>query len=71
MQMERSIGERPANYETTRKETNIYEQKPVNMISMILKRLRLRSELKNEKKRRKVAEKNKLLKKRERLRKLK
>ena len=31
MQMERSIGERPANYETTRKETNIYEQKPVNI----------------------------------------
>ena len=30
MQMERSIGESPANYETTRKETNIYEQKPVN-----------------------------------------
>ena len=31
MQMERSIGERPANYKTTRKETNIYEQKPVNI----------------------------------------
>ena len=31
MQMERSIGESPANYETTRKETNIYEQKPVNI----------------------------------------
>ena len=29
MQMERSIGKNPANYETIRKETNIQEQKPV------------------------------------------
>ena len=29
--MEWSIGKNPANYETIRKETNIYEQKPVNI----------------------------------------
>ena len=29
--MEQSIGKNPANYETIRKETNIYEQKPVNI----------------------------------------
>ena len=30
-QLEKSMGENPANYETIRKETNIYEQKPVNI----------------------------------------
>ena len=29
--MEWSIGKNPANFETIRKETNIYEQKPVNI----------------------------------------
>ena len=30
-QLEKSMGKNPANYETIRKETNIYEQKPVNI----------------------------------------
>ena len=30
-QLKSSMGKNPANYETIRKETNIYEQKPVNI----------------------------------------
>ena len=72
MQMERSIGERPANYETTRKETNIYEQKPVNIDDFNdSEEAEVKERVEKRKKRCKVAEKNKLLKKRERLRKLK
>ena len=72
MQMERSIGERPANYETTRKETNIYAQKPVNIDDFNdSEEAEVKEGVEKRKKGRKVAEKNKLLKKRERLRKLK
>ena len=59
------MGKNPDNYESIRNETNIYEQKPINIDDFneakeaeIKKRVEKRKQ-----KRREVAEKNKLLKK--------
>ena len=59
------MGKNPANYESIRNETNIYEQKPINIDDFneakeaeIKKRVEKRKQ-----KRREVAEKNKLFKK--------
>ena len=64
-QLESSMGKNPANYETIRKETNIYEQKPVHIDdfnkfeeAQVKQRVEKRKE-----KRHVIAEKNKLLKK--------
>ena len=64
-QIESSMGKNPDNYESIRNETNIYEQKPINIDDFneakeaeIKKRVEKRKQ-----KRREVAEKNKLLKK--------
>ena len=64
-QLERSMGKKSANYETIRKKTNIYEQKPVNIDDFNESEeaeLKQRVERRKEK-RRAVAEKNKLLRK--------
>ena len=60
-----SLGKNPENYESMRKEWNIYEQKPINVDEFndveeneVSERVKKRKE-----KRREVAEKNKLLKK--------
>ena len=60
-----SLGKNPENYESMRKEWNIYEQKPINVDEFndveeneVSERIKKRKE-----KRREVAEKNKLLKK--------
>ena len=59
------MGKNPENYENIREETNIYEQKPVNIDDfneVEEKEVKERVE-KRRQKRREVAEKNKLLKK--------
>ena len=64
-QLESSLGKNPENYENIRKETNIYEQKPVTIDDfneVEEKEVKERVE-KLRQKRRGVAEKNKLLKK--------
>ena len=64
-QLESSLGKNPENYENIRKETNIYEQKPVTIAGFNKveeKEVKERVE-KRRQKRREVAEKNKLLKK--------
>ena len=70
--MEQYIGKNPANYETIWKETNIFEQKSVNIDNFNdSEEAEVKERIEKQKKRRKVAEKNKLLKKRERQRKIK
>ena len=66
--MELSIGKNHANYETIRKETNIFEQKPINIDDFndseeadVKERIEKRKK-KKKKERREVAGKNKLLK---------
>ena len=68
IKMERSIGKNPANFETIRKETNIYEQKPVNIDNFNDSEeaeVKERVDKRKKKKRHEVVEKNKLLKKKE------
>ena len=65
---ETSLGKNPENYETMRNETNIYQQKPININEFYHveeSEVRARVEKRKEK-RREVAEKNKLLKKKKR-----
>ena len=66
-QLESSIGENPANYETIRKETNIYKQKPVNIDDFNdAEEVEVKQWVeKRKEKRRIVAEKNKLLQKKQ------
>ena len=64
-QLESSMGNNPINYESIRKETNIYEQKPINIDDFNESE---EAEVKQwvekrKQRRREVAEKNKLLKK--------
>ena len=62
------MGKNPENYETIRNETNIYQQKPINIDEfnhVEESEVRARVEKRKEK-RREVAEKNKLLKKKKR-----
>ena len=61
----RSMGKSPNNYENIRKETNIYEQKPVNIDKFNdSEEADVKEQVEKRKnKRREVAEKNKLLKK--------
>ena len=63
-QLQSSMGKNPANYETIRKETNIYEQKPVNIDDFNeAEKVELKQGVEKRKgKRRIVAEKNKLVK---------
>ena len=64
-QLESYLGKNPENYENIRKETNIYEQKPVTIDDfneVEEKEVKERVE-KRRQKRREVAEQNKLLKK--------
>ena len=63
-QLQSSMGKNPANYETIRKETNIYEQKPVNIDDFNeAEEVELKQGVEKRKgKRRIVAEKNKLVK---------
>ena len=64
-QLESSLGKNPENYENICKETNIYEQKPVNIDNFNKveeKGVKERVE-KRRQKRQEVAEQNKLLKK--------
>ena len=63
--MECSLGKNPENYESIRDETNIYEQKPINVDDfneVKEKEVKERIE-KRKQKRQEVAKKNKLLKK--------
>ena len=63
------MGRNPANYKTIRKGKNIYEQKPLNIDNFNESKkaeVKKRAEKRKEK-RRLVAEKNKLLKKKERV----
>ena len=62
-QLQSSMGKNPANYETIRKETNIYEQKPVNIDDFNeAEEVELKQGVEKRKgKRRIVAEKNKLV----------
>ena len=64
------MGKNPSNYESIRKETNIYEQKPINIDDFNeAEAAELKQWVeKRKQKRREVAEKNKLLKKKERWR---
>ena len=63
-QLQSSMGKNPGNYETIRKETNIYEQKPVNIDDFNeAEEVELKQGVEKRKgKRRIVAEKNKLVK---------
>ena len=63
-QLQSSMGKNPANYETIRKETNIYDQKPVNIDDFNeAEEVELKQGVEKRKgKRRIVAEKNKLVK---------
>ena len=63
-QLQSSMGKNPANYETIRKETNIYEQKSVNIDDFNeAEEVELKQGVEKRKgKRRIVAEKNKLVK---------
>lgn len=65
-QWENSIGKNPDNYDSIRNETNIYEQKPINIDGFNdVEESEFRECIeKRKQKRREVAEKNKLLKKR-------
>ena len=65
--MESSLGKNPENYENTRKETNIYEQKPVTIddFNEVEEKEVKEHVEKRRQKRREVAEQNKLLKKKE------
>ena len=72
-QLECSLGKNPENYESIRDETNIYEQKPINVDDfneVKEKEVKERVE-KRKQKRQEVAKKNKLLKKTENRRKQK
>ena len=62
---EASLGKNPDNYETIRDETNIYEQKPINIDEFNdVEQTEVRERVqKRKEKRMEVAEKNKLLKK--------
>ena len=65
--MQSSLGKNPENYKNIRKETNVYEQKPVTIDDfneVEEKEVKERVE-KRRQKRREVAEQNKLLKKKE------
>ena len=62
----RALGKNPNNYENIRKETNIYEQKPINIDDFNDSEeadVKERVEKQTEKKLREVAENKKLLKK--------
>ena len=62
------MGKNSSNYESIRKETNIYEQKPINIDDFNeAEAAEVKQWVeKRKQKRREVAEKNKLLKKKER-----
>ena len=64
-QLESSLGKNPNIYETIPNETNIYEQKPINIYHFNeIEETEVRERVeKRKQKRREVAEKNKLLKK--------
>ena len=62
-QLESSLGKNPENYETIPNETNIYEQKPINVDDFNEVEEKEVKERVEKQKRREVAEKNKLLKK--------
>ena len=62
-QLESSLGKNPENYETVPNETNIYEQKPINVDDFNEVEEKEVKERVEKQKRREVAEKNKLLKK--------
>ena len=67
-QLEISLGEVPENYETIRKETSVFEQKPIKVDDfneIEEKEVKERVE-KRKQKRREMAESNKLLKKKTR-----
>ena len=57
------MGKNPENYETIPNETNIYEQKPINVDDFNEVEEKEVKERVEKQKRREVAEKNKLLKK--------
>ena len=68
-QLEISLGKNPENYETIRNETSIFEQKPINVDDFNeIKKKEVKNKNKNG---REVAEKNRLLKKKENRRNLK
>ena len=64
-QLESSMGKNPVHYKSIRKETNIYEQKPINIDDFNeSEEAEVKQQVeKRKQKRRDVAEKNKLLKK--------
>ena len=62
-QLESSLGKNPENYETVPNETNIYEQKPINVDDFNEVEEKEVKERVEKQKRREVAEKSKLLKK--------
>ena len=62
-QLESSLGKNPENYETIPNETNIYKQKPINVDDFNEVEEKEVKERVEKQKRREVAEKNKLLKK--------
>ena len=62
-QLASSLGKNPENYETIPNETNIYEQKPINVDDFNEVEEKEVKERVEKQKRREVAEKNKLLKK--------
>ena len=63
--LESSLGKNPENYETIRNETNIQKQKPINIddFNEVEEKEVKEGVEKQKQKRREVAEKNKLLKK--------
>ena len=62
--LESSLGKNPENYETIRNETNIQKQKPINIDDFNeVEEKEVKEVEKQKQKRREVAEKNKLLKK--------
>ena len=67
---ETSLGKNPENYETIRNETNIYEQKPINIDEFNdVEEFEVRASVeKRKEKHREVAKKNKLLKKKKKTR---
>ena len=71
-QLQNNIGKNPANYETIRKEINIYKQKPVNIDDFNeFEEAEVKQQVeKRKEKRRVITIKNKLLKKSKRLRKI-
>ena len=65
--LETSLGKNPENYETVRNETNMYEQKPINVddFNEVEEKLVKERVEKQRQKTRDVAEKNKLLRKKQ------